>query len=95
MNRFMLTLVLCANLLAGSISFFAFENNSIDFSIINDSDSTVLITFVRHMGAAPRAKLLESGEAIDFGRVYEASVQWYSTLWGYIYRLYTFFFRRT
>ena len=34
------------------MSFFASENNPIDLSIINDSDSTVLIMFVRHMGAA-------------------------------------------
>ena len=62
----------------------AVENNTLDLSIINDSDSTVLITFVRSVEAAPRTKLLEAGEAIDFGRVYEASVQSYSTLWGYV-----------
>ena len=84
MNRYMLTLILGANLFSVSNSFFASENNPIDLSIINESDSTVLIMFVRHRGSSPRAKLLESGEAIDFGRVYEASVQSYSTLWGYI-----------
>ncbi len=84
MKRFMLTLALSALLSAYSTYLFPVESNSADLSVINDSDSTVLIMFTRHMGAAQRAKLLESGEAIDFGRVYEASVQSYSTLWGYI-----------
>ena len=84
MNRYMLTLLIFANLSIIFQSFCTFENNSVDLSIFNESDSTILIMFVRHMGASPRAKLLESGESIDFGRVYEASVQSYSTLWGYI-----------
>ena len=84
MNRYMLTLATYINLALISMTFFAAETNPVDLSILNDSDSTVLIMFTRTLGAAPRAKLLEAGEAIDFGRVYEASVQSYSTLWGYI-----------
>jgi hypothetical protein len=84
MKRCMLIKVLTINILAIFCSAIALENNSIDLSIINDSDGTVLIMFERSLGAASRTKLLEAGEAIDFGRVYEASVQSYSTLWGYI-----------
>ena len=84
MNRYMLSLGVSFSLLVASISSFASENNPINFSIKNDSDSTVLIMFERYIGAEPRAKLLEAGESIDFGKVYEASVQSYSTLWGYI-----------
>ena len=80
----MLTLAVYINLVLIPMTFFAVDANPVDISIINDSDSTVLIMFTRTLGAAPRAKLLEAGEAIDFGRVYEASVQSYSTLWGYI-----------
>jgi hypothetical protein len=68
-------------LITSSIFFCA---HSIDLSLINDSDSTVLITFIRSPGSSLHGKLLEAGEVINFGRVYEASVQSYSTLWGYI-----------
>lgn len=84
MKKCMLIKMMAINILAIFSSALALENNSIDLSIINDSDSTVLITFERSLGAAPRTKLLEAGEVIDFGRVYEASVQSYSTLWGYV-----------
>lgn len=84
MRKCLLIKILAVNILAFFGLVIALENNSIDLSIINDSDSTVLIMFERSSGAATRTKLLEAGEAIDFGRVYEASVQSYSTLWGYI-----------
>ena len=83
MNKYMLTLVIAVCFFMPHF-LYSVENNLIDLSILNDTDNTVLIIFNRALGGVPRAKLLEAGEAIDFGRVYEASVQSYSTLWGYI-----------
>lgn len=83
MNRYMLTIVVIVNL-STFISVLALDSKSVDLSIVNDSDNTLLITFNRYVGSESLAKLLEPGEAIDFGKVYEASVQSYSVLWGYI-----------
>jgi hypothetical protein len=60
------------------------ETRTIGLTIINNTGNVVLITFKRSISSPERSKLLEAGESIDFGTVYEASVQSYSTLWGYI-----------
>jgi hypothetical protein len=57
---------------------------SVGITIVNNTNDTVLIMFKRSIHSPEHAKLLESGEFMDFGTVYEASVQSYSTLWGYV-----------
>lgn len=84
MNKSLLVSAMLVNILTIYNILAALESNTLNLSVLNDSDTTVLIMYERSRGAIPRVKLLESGEAIDFGRVYEASVQSYSTLWGYI-----------
>jgi hypothetical protein len=84
MNKYMFALVVSGYFLVVFNSFSAIENKAVNLSILNDTDNTVLIVFKRAWEAMPRVKLLEAREAIDFGGVYEASVQSYSTFWGYI-----------
>jgi len=60
------------------------EVRTLGLTIINNTGNTVLIMFKRSISSPERSKILEDGESIDFGKVYEASVQSYSTLWGYV-----------
>ena len=60
------------------------ENNCAELSIYNESYGTLLISYSRQKNTPFYVKLLEVGEVITFGKVYEASVQSYSTLWGCI-----------
>lgn len=91
MNRYALTLATIILIFFSSIINFVQETQcaslktrTIGLTIVNNTSNTVLITFKRSISSPERAKLLEKDEFIDFGKVYEASVQSYSTLWGYI-----------
>lgn len=67
-----------------SLSVLTIKCSIVNLFIINQSSSTVLITYSRESEKPSRSKLLEAGEMINFGKVYEASVQSYSTLGNYI-----------
>lgn len=84
MNRLIMAMVVIVLPILTIQTLYSTAQQPIELSILNESDTTLLITFSRFNGAPLRSKLLEAGELINFGRVYEASVQSYSTLWGYI-----------
>lgn len=84
MNRLIMTLGVIVLPIFLIKNIYSLDARTTELSIFNESDTTVLITYSRCAGAPTRSKLLETGELINFGRVYEASVQSYSTLWGYI-----------
>ena len=86
MNRLIMALEVIVLSILITEKLYSADFQATELTIFNESDTTVLITFSRFPGADARSKLLETGELINFGRVYEASVQSYSTLWGYIHR---------
>lgn len=84
MNRMIMALGVVVLPILITEKLYSVDSSASELLIFNESDTTVLITFTRFAAGAVRSKLLETNEVINFGRVYEASVQSYSTLWGYI-----------